>query len=43
MEKKDASEEVKTKDPVIRKLIKKGVIAEDEKVFILLDRSGGIG
>jgi hypothetical protein len=33
MEKKDASEEVKTKDPVIRKLIKKGVIAEDEKVL----------
>lgn len=33
MEKKDASEEVKTKDPVIKKLIKKGIIAEDEKVL----------
>ena len=33
MEKKDASKEVKTKDPVIKKLIKKGIIAEDEKVL----------
>ena len=33
MEKKDASKEVKIKDPVIKKLIKKGIIAEDEKVL----------
>jgi len=33
MEKKDASKEVEIKDPVIKKLIKKGIIAEDEKVL----------
>jgi len=33
MEKKDASKEEKIKDPVIKKLIKKGIIAEDEKVL----------
>lgn len=33
MKKEEASEELKTKDQVIQKLIKKGVIAKDEKLL----------